>query len=43
VDLEHDVAVLKRQVLEQREKRSRFHAWREAGQSIDVEFREVNV
>lgn len=42
VDLERDVAALSRQVLAQREKRSRFHAWREAGQSIDVEFREVN-
>jgi GTP-binding protein EngB required for normal cell division len=42
VDLENDVAALNRQVLEQREKRSRFHAWREAGQSIDVEFRNVN-
>ena len=42
VDLENDVAALNQQVVEQREKRSRFHAWREAGQSIDVEFREVN-
>jgi hypothetical protein len=42
VDLENDVTALNRQVLEQREQRSRFHAWRQAGQSIDVEFREVN-
>jgi len=42
VELENDVVALNKQVVEQREKRSRFHAWREAGQAIDVEFREVN-
>lgn len=41
VELERDVIEVQKNVEEQRQRRSRFHAWREMGQAIDVEFAEV--
>lgn len=41
LELERDVIEVQKNVQEQRQRRSRFHAWREMGQSIDVEFSEV--
>ncbi|MFC4929611.1 LeoA/HP0731 family dynamin-like GTPase [Massilia sp. GCM10023247] len=41
VELARDVAEVENNVKEQHVRRSRFHAWRETGQAIDVEFAEV--
>jgi GTP-binding protein EngB required for normal cell division len=41
LELERDVIEVQKNVEEQHERRSRFHAWREMGQAIDVEFAEV--
>lgn len=41
VELERDVTEVQKNVAEQHQRRSRFHAWREMGQAIDVEFAEV--
>lgn len=41
IELERDVAEVQKDVEAQREQRSRFRAWRERGEAIDVEFAEV--
>ena len=41
VELQRDVAEVQKDVEAQREQRSRFRAWRERGEAIDVEFAEV--
>lgn len=41
IELQRDVAEVQKDVDAQREQRSRFRAWRERGEAIDVEFAEV--
>lgn len=41
IELQRDVAEVQKDVEAQREQRSRFRAWRERGEAIDVEFAEV--
>jgi GTP-binding protein EngB required for normal cell division len=41
LELERDVAEVQKNVEAQREQRSRFRAWRERGEAINVEFTEV--